>query len=260
MMSELIELSFTDGIGLMTINRPKALNALNSDVLAALDIAITTCEAHEDLRCVVLTGSGEKSFVAGADIAQMVDLTVAQATRFAATGHGVFERLECLPVPVIAAVNGFCLGGGCELALACDLVYASDKARFGQPEVKLGLIPGFGGTQRLARRVGAMRATELVSTGRMVGAEEAKSIGLCLDVFPAAELMDGVLKVARTICGRAPLAVQAAKKVQRLGLEAPLAVANAYEQEAFGNLFSTLDAREGMSAFLNKRTADFKNQ
>jgi enoyl-CoA hydratase len=260
MMSELIELSFDEGIALITITRPKALNALNFDVLVALDAAISSCEDNEELRCVVVTGAGEKSFVAGADIAQMVDLTASKAAVFSAKGHQVFTRLAALTVPVIAAVNGFCLGGGCELSLACDLVYASEKARFGQPEVTLGLIPGFGGTQRLARRVGAMRATELVSTGRMVGAEEAKSMGLCLEVFKAAELMDSVLKIARTIAKRGPMAVRAAKKVQRLGIEASLAVANAYEQEAFGNLFDTEDAREGMNAFLAKRAAEFKNR
>ena len=162
--------------------------------------------------------------------------------------------------PVIAAVNGFCLGGGCELSLACDIVYASENAKFGQPEVKLGLIPGFGGTQRLARRIGAMRALELVTSARMVGADEAKAIGLCVDVFPQEGLMDAVMKVAGTIAKRAPVAVQVAKAVQAAGVEAPLAVANAYERDAFANLFDTHDAKEGMAAFLEKRSAGFENR
>jgi enoyl-CoA hydratase len=259
-MSDLVTLNVDNGIALITIERPKAMNALNSDVLATLDGIISSCEEDTSVRCVVLTGSGEKAFVAGADIAQMVDLTPSQAAYFAGRGHKVFARLEALPVPVIAAVNGFCLGGGCELSLACDMVYASDTAQFGQPEVKLGLMPGFGGTQRLARRVGPMRATELVSTGRMVPADEAKTIGLCLDVFPQAELMERVMKIAKTIGKRGPAAVRASKKIQRLGVQAPLAVANAYEAEAFGVLFDTADAREGMTAFLEKRGADFKNR
>jgi len=260
MSDALVLMEVTDGVAVITVNRPKALNALNSEVIDALADCVATCEADEDLRCLVITGAGGRAFVAGADISQMADLTPARAGLFASQGHRVLERISALPVPVIAAVNGFCLGGGCELSLACDMVYASDTAKFGQPEVKLGLIPGFGGTQRLARRVGAMRATELVSTGRMIDAEEAKRIGLCLDVVPASELLETVMSVAQTIAKRAPVAVRAAKRVQRLGGEAPLATANQFEAEAFANLFDTEDAREGMGAFVEKRAAQFKNR
>ena len=260
MSDALVLMEETDGIVVLTINRPKALNALNSEVIDALGECVAACESDEDLRCVIVTGAGGRAFVAGADIGQMADLTPAKAAYFAARGHAVFARLSALPVPVIAAVNGFCLGGGCELSLACDLVYASQSAKFGQPEVKLGLIPGFGGTQRLARRVGAMRATELVSTGRMIDADEAMRIGLCLEVIDDDALMETVLGVAQTIAKRAPVAVKIAKRVQGLGLEAPLATANHLEIEAFGNLFDTEDAREGMSAFVEKRPAAFKNR
>ena len=235
-MSDLVQFELEDGIALLTINRPKALNALNGAVLEALGAAVSRLEDEESVRCVVVTGAGSKSFVAGADIVAMSELSPSQALGFAQMGHRIFARLEALPVPVIAAVNGFCLGGGCELSLACDLVYASDNAKFGQPEVKLGLIPGFGGTQRLARRVGAMQALELVATGKMIGAAEAKNIGLCLDVYAPEELMGSVMKVAKTIASRAPVAVRIAKTVQAHGMEAPLAVANAFEQQAFANL------------------------
>ena len=259
-MSEVINVSVDDGLALITIERPRALNALNSDVLQGLDRILDDLSGNEALRCIVVTGAGEKAFVAGADIAQMAELTPRQAASFAALGHQVFEKLSHMDVPVIAAVNGFCLGGGCELALACDLVYASENAQFGQPEVKLGLIPGFGGTQRLARRVGAMRALELTTTARMVKADEARAMGLCLDVFAADGFLEAVIKVARTIAKRGPVAVRLAKKVQRYGLEAPLAVGNAYEADAFGNLFDSADAKEGMRAFLEKRNAQFENR
>lgn len=259
-MTDAVLANIEDGLLTLTINRPKALNALNSDVLAALEAHIDACSTDSSIRCVVITGAGEKAFVAGADIAQMSQLTPGEAAHFAALGHAVFSKVSKLSVPVIAAVNGFCLGGGCELALACDIVYASETAHFGQPEVKLGLIPGFGGTQRLARRIGEMRALELVVTGRMVRADEAKQIGLCVDTFPADALLAKVTKIAGTIAKRGPVAVRLAKRVQRLGVEAPLDVANAFEAAAFGNLFDTADAREGMTAFLEKRDAAFGNR
>ena len=258
-MTEVLISNQVDGILTLTINRPKALNALNSEVLAALDQHINACSHDKSVRCLIITGAGEKAFVAGADISQMAQLSAGEAAHFAALGHAVFTKLAKLTIPVIAAVNGFCLGGGCELALACDLVYASETANFGQPEVKLGLIPGFGGTQRLARRIGEMRALELVITGRMIRADEAKRIGLCIDTIPAEDLIERVTKIAQTIAKRGPVAVRLAKRVQRLGIEAPLDVANAFEAEAFGNLFDTADAREGMTAFLEKRDAAFSN-
>jgi len=260
MSDEVVGLERHGGVAVVTINRPKALNALNSAVLAGLDAVFTALAADVDLRCVVLTGAGDKSFVAGADIGEMSSMGPRAAQAFSGNGHRVLNAISGLQVPVIAAVNGFCLGGGCELSLACDIVYASENAKFGQPEVKLGLIPGFGGTQRLARRIGAMRALELVTSARMVGADEAKAIGLCVDVFPQEGLMDAVMKVAGTIAKRAPVAVQVAKAVQAAGVEAPLAVANAYERDAFANLFDTHDAKEGMAAFLEKRSAGFENR
>ena len=259
-MTEAVLANREGGLLTLTINRPKALNALSSDVLAALETRIDDCATDSSVRCLIITGAGQKAFVAGADIAQMSKLTAGEAAHFAAQGHAVFSKLAKLRVPVIAAVNGFCLGGGCELALACDIVYASETAKFGQPEVKLGLIPGFGGTQRLARRIGEMRALELVVTGRMVRADEAKQIGLCIDTFPPDELMTRVTQIAATIATRGPVAVRLAKRIQRLGVEAPLDVANAFEAEAFGNLFDTADAREGMTAFLEKRDAAFGNR
>ncbi len=255
-----VRLARVGGIATLTIDRPAALNALNTAVLDALAAHVTALAVDPDLRVVVLTGAGTKSFVAGADISEMAALGPVGAQAFARRGHATLAALAGLPVPVIAAVNGFALGGGCELTLACDLVYAADTARFGQPEVKLGLIPGFGGTQRLARRVGAMRATEMVLGGRMVDATEAKAIGLVLDVFPAAELMERVLERARGIAAMGPLAVRAAKAVQALGLEAPLATANAFERDAFATLFDTRDAQAGMTAFLAKRPTSFEGR
>ncbi len=247
------------GVTTLTVNRPQALNALNSTVLVELDQAVAALAADPGLRAVIVTGSGAKAFIAGADIVEMSGYGPQAARRFAVLGHRVLAALEALPVPVIAAVNGFCLGGGCELALACDLIYASDTARFGQPEVNLGLMPGFGGTQRLARRVGAARAAELIFSARQVKADEALRLGLVLEVFPQAELLDRVRAVAAGIATKGPAAVRAAKLAIGRGLDAPLAVGNALEIEAFANLFDTADAREGMQAFVEKRPAQFRN-
>lgn len=243
-------------VATITINRPKALNALNSAVLSGLEAIVDTLKADADVRVVIITGSG-KAFVAGADIAQMSALDPRGAQHFAAMGHRVLAKIEALPAIVIAAVNGFALGGGCELSLACDLVYASAKARFGQPEVNLGLMPGFGGTQRLARRIGPMRALELTTTARMVAADEAKAIGLCLEVFEPEALLEKVQGIAAGIASKGPIAVRACKAVQARGLEAPLATANAFERDAFAVLFSSNDAKEGMTAFVSKRAAVF---
>lgn len=247
------------GVATLTLSRPQALNALNSIVLLELEQAVVALAADGSVRVLIVTGAGPKSFVAGADIVEMSAFGPQAARRFASQGHRVFRSLETLPFPVIAAVNGFCLGGGCELALSCDLIYAADNARFGQPEVNLGLMPGFGGTQRLARKVGAMRAAEIVFSARQVKADEAKAIGLVLDVFPAAELMDKVRAVATGIASKGPVAVRAAKAALAHGLDAPLAVGNALEIEAFANLFDSADAREGMTAFVEKRAAQFRN-
>ncbi len=246
-----------DGVGLATFNRPKVLNALDAQTIEELGQVVAEVEAGA-ARALVLTGAGEKAFVAGADIAAMAQMTPAAARRFAERAHGVLARLELLPVPVLAAVNGFALGGGCEVALACDLVYASDRARFGQPEVNLGIIPGFGGTQRLARRVGAMRALEMIMTGDHYDAVRAKEMGLVLDVLPADRLLPFVKEQARKIASRGPLAVAQAKRAVVTGADVALPVANELERQAFSGTFATDDAREGMRAFLEKRPAAFK--
>jgi enoyl-CoA hydratase len=247
-----------DGVGVATVHRPQALNALNARTLADLGAVIDAVAADRSVRALVLTGAGEKAFVAGADITQFTSMSPLDARRFGEEGQRTFARLEALPVPTIAAVNGFALGGGCELAMACDLVYASEKARFGQPEVNLGIIPGFGGTQRLARRVGIMRAKELVLTGAMVDAHKAKEIGLALEVLAPERLLPHCLEVARTIASRGPLATAAAKRVIEAGADLELGTACRLELEAFALLFSTADAKEGARAFVEKRPAQWK--
>lgn len=239
----------------VTIDRPAQLNALNAQVLDALDSAITELAADDTLRAVVITGAG-RAFVAGADIAQMRSLTAIQAERFAGKGQAVFDRLAALPVPVIAAVNGYALGGGCELAMACDIVLAGDKAVFGQPEVKLGLIPGFGGTQRLARRVGLTRALDLCLTARNVKADEAVAIGLAARRVEG-DVLEEALRVADGIAALGPVAVRLCKRVVHENADAELATGLAAERTAFGLCFSTDDQREGAAAFLDKRPAEF---
>jgi enoyl-CoA hydratase len=246
-----------DGVGTITFNRPKVLNALDASTFVELSDVIDAVERDPVIRALVLTGAGEKAFVAGADIAAMSRMSPLDARRFAEGAHAVLERLERLPIPTLAAVNGYALGGGCEVALACDLVYASDRARFGQPEVNLGLMPGFGGTQRLARRVGVMRALEIILTGDPVDAAKAKEIGLVLDVIPAAELLAHAHAQAKKIASRGPVAVAQSKRILRRGAEPDLATANELERQAFAAIFATADAKEGMRAFLEKRPAQW---
>jgi enoyl-CoA hydratase len=250
----------TDHVTVLTLNRPDKLNALNAELLEALSAALRDLEADDTLRCAILTGAGDKAFAAGADIAAMSEMTTTQAKRFAELGHSIGARIEQARFPVIAAVNGFALGGGCELALCCDFIYASDKAKLGQPEVNLGVIPGFGGTQRLARRVGAARARELCMTGDMVGADEALRIGLVNAVVPHAELLARVHDVAKKIASKGPLAVASVKRAILRGADVPLPTANELEATSFAALFGTQDQREGMKAFLEKRPATFEGR
>ncbi|MCB9591219.1 MAG: enoyl-CoA hydratase/isomerase family protein [Sandaracinaceae bacterium] len=257
-MSDLVLLESQGAVATLTINRPDKLNALDREVLAALRGRVEQLAANEAVRCVILTGAGEKAFVAGADIAEMKDLSVDDARAFSREGHAALAALEACAVPVIAAVQGFALGGGCELALACDFIHASTKARFGQPEVKLGVIPGFGGTQRLARRVGIGRARELVYSGAMIGAEEALRIGLVNAVHAPEELQAKVRALAETIAQMGPYAVSKAKDVLRDGEGRVLSDANALEVEGFAACFGTDDQSEGMAAFLEKRPASFR--
>ncbi len=249
-----------DGVAVVTVNRPKALNALDPRTVEELARAFEAVASDAAIRALVVTGAGDKAFVAGADIARMSTMTVPEAQRFAEAGHRTIALLEALPVPTIAAVNGFALGGGCELAMGCDLVYASEKARFGQPEVNLGIIPGFGGTQRLQRRVGLMRAKELVFTGDMVDAAKAKAIGLALDVLAPEQLVPHAITQARKIASRGPVAVAAAKRVMEQGAGVDLGTGCALEMQAVALLFGTDDAREGMRAFLEKRAAAFQGR
>ena len=254
---ETVDVKLDAGIATVSINRPKALNAINSQVLDDLDAAFDGL-SQQSVACVILTGAGEKSFVAGADIAQMADMSPEAAEAFSKKGHGIFEKIEHFQAPVLAAVNGFALGGGCELALTCDIIYASSRAKFGQPEVKLGLIPGFGGAVRLPRKVGLAAASEWVLTGNIYSAADAKEIGLVHSVHEPEELMAHVQKIAKAIAARAPLAVQRAKKVMLEGLDMAHAGAAELEQSSFGHLFSTDDMREGTKAFLDKREPEFK--
>jgi enoyl-CoA hydratase len=251
-------LSDRDGaVVTLTLNRPEKLNALNAELLAALAAALTSLDDDPTVRAVVLTGAGDKAFVAGADIGAMAAMSPAEALAFADRGRRAGDLLEGAHFPVIAAVNGFALGGGCELALCCDFIYASDRARFGQPEVGLGIIPGFGGTQRLARAVGRPRARELCMTGDPLSAEEARAIGLVNAVVPHADLLPKVRAVAEKIAGRGPLAVTAVKRAIRRGDDGPLATGNELEASAFAALFGSADQKEGMRAFLEKRAAVF---
>jgi len=245
------------GIYLLTINRPKQLNALSPQVLYEVAAAVAEVAGRPDARALLLTGAGDKAFVAGADIAAMSSMTPIEAREFALKGHATLRALELAPFPVIALVNGFALGGGCELALACDWIVASEKAVFGQPEVNLGICPGFGGTQRLTRVVGKSMAVELVCTARQVKADEALRIGLANHVVAPDALLEQGLKLARMVTQKGPVAVKMSKHLIQRGQDLDLANANAMEADVFGFLCSTDDKREGMDAFLGKRAANF---
>lgn len=250
--------SVEDGIGTITLNRPKALNALNSALLSELSELLDGIAQNVSVQAVIITGAGEKAFVAGADIAEMQGKTPLEARAFSHFGNGVFLKIERLRQPVIAAVNGFALGGGCELAMACDIRIASSNARFGQPEVNLGIVAGFGGTQRLPRLVGSGIAKELLMTGDMITAERAMQIGLVNHVTEPADLLPKARELAAKLLAKAPLAVQFSKKLVNDGLNMDLDRALALEAETFGTLFGTEDRLEGMTAFLEKRAAKFQ--
>lgn len=243
----------------MTISAPKSLNALNSAILGEIDDYLEEFDTQK-YRCLIVTGDGEKSFVAGADISEMAPLGPEQGKTFGRRGAEVFRKLETLPCPVIAAVNGFALGGGCELAMACDIRLCSDNARFGQPEVGLGIIPGFSGTVRLARLVGMGMAKQLIYTGKAIKADEALRIGLVNAVVPQTELMDRAMELANQICANAPLAVSAAKLCINTEWDMDAEEAIAFESQAFGMCFSTEDQKNGMQAFLTKGKCEFQGK
>ena len=248
---EFINYEVDSAVAVLTINRPKALNALNSAVLDELNAALDAIDLNE-VRALIITGAGEKSFVAGADIGEMSTLTKADGEAFGKKGNDVFRKIETLPIPVIAAVNGFALGGGCEISLACDIRICSENAVFGQPEVGLGITPGFGGTQRLARTVGVGMAKQMIYTARNIKAPEALRIGLVNAVYPIEELMVAAKKMASMIASNAPIAVRNCKKAINDGLQTDIESGVAIEEKLFGDCFETEDQRYGMAFFLDR--------
>lgn len=250
----------TDGVATLTVNRPQALNALNSDVLDELGVALYQLEYDSSVKVVVLTGAGEKAFVAGADIKEMAEMSSYEGHRFAVKGQHVMMAMEKMKKPVIAAVNGFALGGGLELALGCDFIYASQKAKLGFPEVTLGIMPGFGGTQNLSRLIGPNKANEMIFTGRMISAEKACSWGIVNEVFAPEELLDKARETAAVIAGVGSLGVAYAKDAIANGLNMVKEDGFRYEASLFGVLFATEDQKEGMAAFVEKRAAGFKGK
>ncbi len=245
------------GVYLLTVNRPSALNALDRKTICEIGAALDEVCADDSARVLMLTGGGEKAFVAGADVKEMQPLSGHGGREFGSLFQGVIRRIELLRIPVFAVVNGFCLGGGCELALGCDWIVASESATFGLPEVTLGVIPGGGGTQRLARRVGVARAMELAVTGRFVKADEARAIGLANSVHPKEALLDEAMKTAAKIASNGPLSVQYVKEAIKRGADMDLDNACAFEKELFGLSFATADQKEGMAAFIEKRKPSF---
>jgi enoyl-CoA hydratase len=249
-----------DAIAILRLDRPDKLNALNRELVGALLAAVESLDATPEVRAAIVTGEGDRAFAAGADIAAMTEMTPVEAKAFSELGHRLGAAMEQSRLPFIAAVNGFALGGGCELALACDFIYASDKAKFGQPEINLGVVPGFGGTQRLARRVGVGRARELCMTGEIVDAHEALRIGWVDAVVAPDQLMPKARRTAMAIASKAPLAIAAIKRTILRGQDVPLPTANELEATAFAALFGTYDQREGMRAFIAKRPAKFEGR
>ena len=246
-----------DNVGILTVNRPKALNALNPDTLKEIGQAVNQAGHEENLRVLVITGAGDKAFVAGADVSKFPEMNPLQARQFSQLGQEVYSAIEDLPFPVIGCVNGFALGGGCELALSCDFIYASEKAQFGQPEINLGIIPGFGGTQRLTRLVGRAKAKELCMTGEQIGAQEAKDLGLVAKVFSPDALWDATMETASTLATKGRVALRAVKQTIDRGGDADLRVGCSLEMDAFSTCFVSGDAMEGARAFLEKRKPSF---
>ncbi len=258
-MGEFIRTEDRDGVRVLTVTRPEKLNALNAAVLDDLGAAVGAAEAAADLRCVIVTGAGEKAFIAGADIGELSRLTPLEGREHARRGQGILDRLSGLPMPTIAAINGYAYGGGLELAMACSLRVASENARMGLPETSLGILPGYGGTQRLARIVGPARAMELVLTAEKgLTASEAERIGLVNRVFPAGQALEGALGIAKKIAANGPVACRYAMEAIRRGLEMGLAEGQLFEATLFGLCAATSDTKEGMTAFLEKRPAKFR--
>ncbi len=249
-----------DGIALITFNRPNALNALNGPLLDDFSQALDDVAGNDQIRILILTGAGEKAFVAGADINELATFDPLGAKLFSKKGHTIINKLGELPVPVIAAVNGFALGGGTEIAIACDFIYASENATFGQPEINLGLIPGFGGTQRLPRLIGPNLAKEFIYTGKMVPAREAHDIGLVNKVCPPESLMDEVTQTAKLMMSKGRVSLRAAKEAINNGLNVDLPTALDIEVDTFSLCFASEDAKEGTTAFLEKRKAEFQGK
>jgi enoyl-CoA hydratase len=252
-----IQFNNDDGIATVTISRPEALNALNSGTLEELSNVYDLIAGDEEIRVLILTGSGEKAFIAGADISELTTFNPLQARAFSRKGQAIIGKMQDLAIPVIAMVNGYCLGGGCEMALACDFIYASEKATFGLPEINLGIIPGFGGTQRLARLIGPNAAREMVLTGKYITAQEAYRIGLVSQVFALSELAAEVEKTAKVLAAKGKTALRAAKQAIGQGLNTDLATGLAVESDAFALCLSSPDAKEGTGAFLEKRKPRF---
>ena len=257
-MYQTIRYEKQDQIAIVTIDRPEALNALNGTVITELELVVAALENDRDVRCMILTGEG-RSFVAGADIGEQYPLNLDGGRRWGQRGSALLRRIEKLEFPTIAAVNGFALGGGCELALSCDIILASEKAKFGQPEVGLGITPGFSGTQRLPRRVGVAKAKELIFSGKMIKADEAEKIGLVNAVYAPEALLGGAMEMARSFVKNAPIAVKYAKACIGRGIQTDIDSGIACENELFAMCFATADQKEGMGAFLEKRSAQFTN-
>lgn len=258
MENTLIDLKVAEDIATVTVNRPKSMNALSQEVLEQMEQVIKDVAKNDQVRALIITGAGNKAFVAGADISAMVDMTAQEAREYSIVAHNLYGMIEQLPIPVIAAINGYALGGGCELTLVCDIRIAASTAKVGQPEITLGIIPGFGGTQRLSRLVGKGKATELILTGGMIDAETAMSIGLVNAVVPPEKLIDAAVDMAKKIIANGPLAIKYAKEAIHHGLQMSLDQGCKYEIELWTDCFTTEDQDIGMKAFLNKQKPSFK--